>query len=348
MISRIIDERSIRAIRDLLTDSNKVVITCHVSPDGDAIGSSLGLANVLSAIGKDVAVVTPDMVPRSLMFLPGTKEIIPYTRHEEFARQLLADADLIFCLDYNEPKRVDRMADALLAAKAPKVMIDHHEHPDDFATVTVSYPAVSSTAMLVFRVLCRLELFDRIDRRAAECIFTGMMTDTGNFSYNSNDPDLYVVIAELLRKGIDKDYLYAKACNTFRENSVRLCGYALGEKMTIDHEHRCALIALDADDLNRFGYEKGDTEGLVNKPLAIPEVVWSIYLRQDPTQIKISMRSKGKFPVNKVCRDVFGGGGHENAAGAEFVGTLEECIAKLHNAIPEYDEYLPKSHKTVK
>ncbi len=341
MISRIIDEKAISRIRELLTDSEKVVITCHLTPDGDAIGSALGLYHVLTEIGKDVAVVTPDMVPRSLLFLPGAKEAVAYTRHEEFASRLLAEADLIFCLDFNEPKRVDRMADALVAAKGAKVMIDHHEGPADFTDVTVSHPEASSTSMLVFRVLCRLELFDRIGRKAAECIYTGMMTDTGNFSYNSNEPDLYVVIAELLKKGIDKDKLYTKACNTFRESAVRLCGYALGEKMIIDTDHRCSLIAIDSDELKRFGYEKGDTEGLVNKPLAIPEVIWSVYLRQDPTQIKVSMRSKGKFPVNKVCGEVFGGGGHENAAGAEFVGTLDECIARLREAMPRYDRYLP-------
>lgn len=344
MISRILDEKKVARVRALLEDSNKIVITCHLTPDGDAIGSSLGLCHVLADLGKDVAVVTPDMVPRSLAFLPGAKEAVAFTRHEEFARKLLDEAELIFCLDYNEPKRVDRMADALVAAKAPKVMIDHHEHPaPDFCTVTISHPEASSTSMLVFRVLCRLELFDRISRKAAECIYTGMMTDTGNFSYNSNEPDLYVVIAELLRKGIDKDRLFTQACNTFTEAAVRLNGYAVGEKMEIFPDHRCALMTLDAAELERFGYVKGDTEGLVNKPLAIPEVVWSIYLREDPTQIKVSMRSKGHFPVNKVCSELFGGGGHENAAGAEFKGTLAECVDIIKEAMPRYDKYLPQT-----
>ena len=347
MISRIIDEKAVDKVRQLLSRSEKVVITCHLTPDGDAIGSSLGLCHVLSRIGKDVAVVTPDLTPKTLLFLPGAKDTVAFTRHEEYATKLLSEADLIFCLDFNDSKRVDRLESALLAAKAPKVMIDHHLHPGDFADVVISHAEASSTAILVFRVLCRLELFDCIDKNAAECIYTGMMTDTGNFSYNSNEPDIYVVIAELLKKGIDKDKLYQRACNTFSESSIRLNGYALSEKMELIPEHGCSLIALDAAELERFHYERGDTEGLVNKPLAMPSVTWSVYLREDPTQIKVSMRSKGKFPVNAVCKDVFGGGGHLNAAGAEFKGSLTECIALLKKSMANYDTYLPQN-KTVK
>lgn len=340
MISRIINEKDIQKVRNLLAFSEKIVITCHLSPDGDAIGSSLGLMHTLNAIGKRATVVTPDMVPKSLQFLPGAKEAVAFTRHEDYAARLLNEAELVFCLDYNESRRVDLLEPALLAAKAPKVLIDHHLNPGDFADVIISHPEASSTSMLVFRMLCRLELFDRISRQAAECIFTGMMTDTGNFSYNSNEPDLYIVIAELLKKGIDKDALYQRACNTFSESSLRLSGYALSEKMELHPDHCCSLICLDAKELERFKYEKGDTEGLVNKPLAMPEVAWSVYLREDPAQIKISMRSKGRFPVNQVCKDLFGGGGHLNAAGAEFKGTLQQCRDRLVEAMADYDKYL--------
>lgn len=343
MISRLIDEKSVHELRQLLEHCSRPVITCHKGPDGDAIGSSLGLCHVLRSLGMDAMVVTPDAPPKSLMFLPGADEIVIYSYHPEFAKRLLGEADLIFCLDYQQPERVDKMAPALLAAPAPKVMIDHHEGPAQFTRVTISHPEVSSTAMLVFRVICRLELFDHIDRAAAECILCGMMTDTGNFSYNSNDPDLYVVVGEMLRKGVDKDAIYRKAMNTKTVSSMKLNGYALGEKMEIFPEHQCALISLTAEELERFHYEKGDTEGLVNQPLALPEVTWSIYLRQDPEQIKISTRSKGDFPVNKFCHETFPqGGGHLNAAGAEFFGSLQECIDLIKATMPDYDKYLPK------
>ena len=341
MIARIINEHQVKELRRLLQQSRRIVITCHLTPDGDAMGSSLGLWHVLQRIGKEVTVVTPDAVPKHLTFLPGAKDTIAFSCYGEFATRLLREADLIFCLDYNDPKRVDRMEQALRSAPAPKVLIDHHLHPSDFAAVTISHPEVSSTSMLIFRVLCRLELFHEIDRPAAECIYTGMMTDTGNFSYNSNEPDLYVVIAELLRKGINKDQLYQQACNTLSESALRLNGYAVSEKMQIFPSHRCALITLSADELTRFGYEKGDTEGLVNRPLALPEVTWSVYLREDPTQIKVSMRSKGTFPVNAVCADHFGGGGHLNAAGGEFKGSLRQCIDLLEEVMPQYDDKLP-------
>lgn len=336
-----IDENSIKRLRQLLDRSHRIVVTCHVTPDGDAAGSSLGLARVLSAVGKDVAVVTPDSIPRNLRFIAGAKDAVSFGSHPDYAARLLAEADLVFCLDYNAPSRVDRLAPALEAASAPKVMIDHHEEPAGFCAVTISYPRASSTSLLVFRTLCRLELFDRIDREAAEAILTGMITDTGNFSYNANDPDLYVIIAELLRKGADKDEVYRRACNVMEESAVRLNGYCTSEKMQIFPEHGCALITLDADEKERFGYQKGDTEGLVNKPLAIPQVTWSVYLREDPTQIKVSMRSQGLFPVNLVCKEQFGGGGHLNAAGGEFHGSLRECVDRLMAAMPLYDKYLP-------
>jgi len=337
MISRIIKESLIKELRRLLDRSEKIVITCHLSPDGDAIGSSLGLAHVLTRIGKTVNVVTPDMVPKSLLFLPGVKEVLPFTRYGEFATKLLAEADLVFCLDFNSSKRVDQMEPALLASPAPKVMLDHHLYPEDFAQVIISHPESSSTSMLVFRALCRLELFDEIDRRAAECLYTGMMTDTGNFTYNSNDPDLYVVIAELLKKGINKDRIYRLACNTFSESSLRLSGYAMSEKMRIFPEHAASVIALSDAELKKFGYEKGDLEGLVNKPLAMPEVVWSAFLRDDVKYIKVSMRSKGDFAVNGICERYFNGGGHRNAAGGEFYGSLSECVDKLIAVMPEFD-----------
>ncbi|MDE7388232.1 MAG: bifunctional oligoribonuclease/PAP phosphatase NrnA [Muribaculaceae bacterium] len=348
MISRIIDENRIKELRQLLERAERIVITCHLTPDGDAVGSSLALWHVLRSIGKQATVVTPDQVPKSLTFLPGVREIVAYSRYTEFATKLLNGADLIFCLDFNEPRRVDRMEDALTAAPAPKVLIDHHLHPSDFAAVTISHPEVSSTCMLLFRVLCRLELFDRIDRAAAECIYTGMMTDTGNFTYNSNEPDLYVVIAELLRKGVNKDRLYQLACNTHSATSIQLNGYALSQKLRLFPDHGAALITLSADELNRYSYEKGDTEGLVNRPLAVPDVVWSVYLREDPNHIKVSMRSKGDFPVNVICSDHFGGGGHRNAAGGEFEGTMQECVDLLLKVMPDYDCNLPAIPSTAK
>lgn len=345
MIRRVIKESKIKALRALLEQSENIVITCHLNPDGDAIGSSLGLYHVLQSIGKKVSIVTPDLPPRSLMFLPGAKEIIAFTQYAEFGTQLFNEADLIFCLDFNAYSRVDRMSGVLSGSKAPKVLIDHHLDPEDFADITISHPEMSSTCVLVFRTLCRLELFDRINRKAAECIYTGMMTDTGNFTYNSNDPDLYVIVAELLRKGVNKDRIYAQVCNTNTSKRLRLNGYSIYKKMQLFPEHQAALITLTRDELKEFDYDKGDTESLVNVPLSIPGISYSVFMRDDTKYIKVSSRSKGDFPVNRICEQYFNGGGHKNAAGGEFRGTLTEAVNVFLSILDENDKYLQKTTK---
>lgn len=335
MISQVIDEKSIRKLRELLEDAGKIVVTCHQGPDGDAIGSSLAMMHVLTALGKDVKVVTPDSFLGQLRKLPGAKEIVDACRYPDFARQLFDEADLIICLDFNLPTRTGKLADTLLAAKAPKVMIDHHLSPGDFATVVISHPEQAATCVLLFRVFCRLELFNFIDRTAAECLLAGILTDTGNLSYNVADPELFTIVAELVKKGADKETLTRQLFRTNSASCMRLNAYAILKKMEVFPEHHAALIVLSREELNRFHYSKGDTEGLVNRPLEIPGIVYSCFLREETDLIKVSMRSLGTFPVNELCSDHFGGGGHLNAAGGEFYGTLDECAELFRSLLKE-------------
>lgn len=340
MLSRIISEDKIKELRRLLEECDNIVITSHIAPDGDAVGSSLGLASVLSSIGKKVKVITPDQPPRHLMFLPGAKDIVIYSKYSEFADELISEADLIFALDYNDIKRIDKVGEAVLASQAHKVMIDHHLFPGDFAEIVISHPEISSTSMLVVRVLCRLELFLNIDKEAATCLYTGMMTDTGNFSYNSNDPDLYIVIAELLKKGINKDSIYSQVYNSNSVDRLRLNGYAMAERMKVYPKEQAALITLTREELNSYHYQKGDTESLVNVPLSVPEIVCSFFLREESNYIKVSSRSKGDFAVNVLCEKYFNGGGHKNAAGGEFYGSMAEAVARFEEILST----LPKSN----
>ena len=254
----------------------------------------------------------------------------------------MENADLLFCLDYNEPKRIDHMEQAMMASPAKKVMIDHHLHPDPFPDVTISHPEQSSTSVLVYRVLMALGMGECIDRLCAECLFTGMMTDTGNFSYNSNDPDLYEVVADLIRRGMDKDVIYRKVYFSNSLNRLRLNGYAMFNNLSVFPDHHAALITLTRKELNEFQYQKGDTEDLVNRPLTMPDVVYSIFLREEEGYVKISSRSKGDFPVNMMCKEYFNGGGHLNAAGGEFYGTMEEAIKVFNEIMPLFDKYLPE------
>ena len=335
----IIDSQNpdIARLSALLYEARNVVITCHLSPDGDALGSSLGLMHVLSHRGISCKVVTPDSPPQSLSFLPGVKDIVVLSRYEAQVRHLTQSADIIFCLDYNELNRVDRLAPYIAGSPAAKVMIDHHLHPSvEHMSVVLSYPEMSSTCSLLYMVLEALGLSDDIDKNAAECIYTGMMTDTGNFSYNSNDPRLYLIIASLLGKGIDKDLLYRQAMNVHSEDSIRLRSYALSQKMQVFHEYHAALITITRDEANAFNYRKGDTEGLVNVPLSIPGIVYSCYLRDEDDYVKVSMRSIGDFPVNKLCKEYFGGGGHLNAAGGEFHnGDIDACAELFRSLLAE-------------
>ena len=287
MITRIIDEKSVRRLKELIDDSEKILIISHTAPDGDAIGSSLAAMHVLMSIGKDARVLVPDQPLANLRNLPGAKEITDACRYPDFAAKLFDESDLVLCLDFNEPKRVDRVAPLLESCKAPKVLIDHHLHPSDFAEVSISHPEMSSTCYLLFRVLCRLELFNFIDKNAAECLLAGIMTDTGNFSYNCSDPELYIVVSELLKKGADRDRLYSRLFNTFSANCLRLNSYALLNKMELFESKGAALITLSREELNRFHYSKGDTEGLVNRPLSIPGIRYSAFLREESEYVKV-------------------------------------------------------------
>ncbi len=330
-------------VHALVLAAKSIVITCHLTPDGDAIGSSLGLCQALRAMGKDAVVITPDCPSRQLLFLPGMKDVLVATSSPETAEARLAEADLLFCLDFNDLKRVDKLAPVIESKfRGRRVVVDHHLDPVIEAEVVISHPEVSSTSALVYLLLWQMRATRYLNRSGAACIYTGMMTDTGNFSYNSNDPDLYLIVADLLRKGIDKDRLYTLVCNTNSETRVRLCGYAR-YRMELLPRHRAALITLSRKELDEFGYSKGDTESLVNIPLSIPGVVYSVYMREDAENfVKVSMRSVGDFPVNRICEQEFGGGGHLNAAGGEFHGTLPRAVEKLIAALPQYDNYLPK------
>ncbi len=326
MLESILSSGQAKEISKLVAEAENIVIVAHMSPDGDAMGSSLGLAHVLTYMGKTARVVVPDEPLRQLMFLPGAKETVVYCKYHTFAEQLIADADLIFCLDFNALYRIDRMAKCVGEAKAKKILIDHHIDPENFCDITISHPEMPATCMLLFMVLCSLELYAAIDPDAATCLLAGMMTDTGNFSYNANDPRTYFVVSRLIEKGANKDDLSRRLFDTFTESSLRINGYALSKKMEVWKEYHAALISLTRDELNRFHYTRGDTEGLVNRPLSIPGIAYSAFLREEERYIKVSMRSVGDFPCDEVCARYFSGGGHKNAAGGEFRGSMQQCI----------------------
>jgi Exopolyphosphatase-related proteins len=340
MLTKIIDQANIDLFGEWLKETEKVVIVSHTSPDGDAMGSSLGLYHFLISQNKTVNVIVPNAFPEFLKWMPGAKEITLYNHDKEKADKLVADADMICCLDFNGLKRIDDLGLVVKEAKARKVMVDHHPFPDDFCSIVMSHPEISSTSELVFRLICRLGYFDEMTKEGAECIYTGMMTDTGSFTYNSNSQEIYYIISQLISKGIDKDDINRNVYNTYSECRLRLMGYVLHSKMKVYPESHSAMIWLTQEELKNFNYVKGDAEGFVNIPLSIKEVKFSAFFREDTNMIKVSLRSVGDFPCNKFASEYFNGGGHLNASGGEFYGTMQEAIDVFEKGLKKYESLL--------
>ena len=334
MIRRIIDEASLLKFKDIVKKVSRIVITCHKTADGDAMGSSLAMCRVLRKMGKNATIIIPDQLPASLSFMTKGFDYVTFSRNEVMAGNIIRNTQLIMSLDYNEFDRVDRMKPFLINAKVPKILIDHHLNPSQNFDVMISHPELSSTCELIYRVLYEADWLHYVDRDIASSIFVGIMTDTGNLSFSSSYPEVYQVMGKLMEYGIDKPYLYKMSMDTVPLNSLRLQSYALLEKMTII-DGSIALITLDKNDLTSFNYKTGDTERLVNKPLSLSGVYWSTFMREDSSYIKVSMRSEGEFAVDEICSRYFNGGGHMHAAAGEFYGSMQDAMDLYYKIVEE-------------
>lgn len=337
-LTPLIGEDQLLQASEEIKKADKIVITTHLSPDGDAMGSSLALYHYLKSIGKDVRVIVPNAFPYFLKWMNGADNIVINTYIPDVAERLIKNADLIFCLDFNTLKRVGVLGEIVEQSSAKKILVDHHLLPDPVFDVTISYSHISSTSEIVFRLLLQMGEYDKITPVIAECIYTGMMTDTGVFTYNSNDPEIFEIISLLIKKGIDRDLIYSNVFNNYSEQRFRLLGYMLSQRMKIYPEHRAALVYLSKEDQAQFTMTKGDTEGFVNLPLSIKNIVFSVFIREDDQMVKISLRSQGDFPCNEFAADYFNGGGHLNASGGEFYGKIEDAILIFEKGLEEYSE----------
>lgn len=338
MIKNIFKENDIERLKETVRDNNFFVLTCHAGPDGDALGSTLSMAHYLKALGKEAVVVAPDAYPDFLAWMPDAQEIVRFDKSREKAELMIAAADVIFAMDYNALSRVDDMGELIGKSKAVKVLVDHHLQPEYFSDLTFSYPHLSSTCEVVFRLVLAMDGCDVLTKAACECIYAGMMTDTGCFSYGPCTQEVYLIISMLMQKEINKDRIYNKVFNNYSEGRLRLMGYVLYEKMRVFAESRSALITLSREEMARFDFNKGDTEGLVNIPLQMKGVYFSAFLREDTEKdlIRVSLRSQGTFPCNKFAAQYFNGGGHLNASGGQFYGTLQEAVEVFEKALVEF------------
>lgn len=322
----------------LIETCQNIVITCHRSPDGDAIGSCLGWAEFLRTMGKEPTVIVPDQFPDFLHWMPNTEKIVRYDKRREQCDLLLQIADLVFCLDFNATSRVDEMETALLRTHGVIVLIDHHLNPDVPAELTISHPEACSTSEIVFRIVWQLGQFEKQGKHFAIPIYCGMMTDTGGFTYNSAAPELFFIISQLLTKGINKDKIYRNVYHNFSEWRLRLTGYVLYEKMHVFAQKRAAYFTLTRQDLRRFHYVKGDAEGLVNMPLQMKGIKLSISLREDTEHdnlIWVSLRSVDDLSCTKIAEKYFNGGGHLNASGGRLNCSMAEAEQIVRRAIEE-------------
>ena len=346
-----LDKALVARAAELIAQAQRIVIVTHMGPDGDAMGSSLGMYHFVScqpsavSLQRSVTVIVPNAYPGFLAWMPGAEQVKVFETQAEECKAAVAAADLIICCDFNDPKRIGVVGECVMQRECPKILIDHHLNPVDFADVTFSFPQSPSASEVVYRLLKSIDRFaDRVKNiDFATCIYTGMMTDTGNFSFNSNHPEMYEIIADLVRAGVDKDAVYNAVFNQHSEHRMRLWGYALYRKMRIYPEYHLSVIALSADELERYHHQVGDTEGLVNMPLQISDVYYSVFIREERakpgtphSRIRLSFRSQGDRPVNIFASDIFRGGGHMNAAGGELYGTIGQAVHLLEKNMDKY------------
>ena len=342
----------------LISAAHRIVITCHKGPDGDAIGSSTALASWLRRQGKEATVVAPTIFPDFLKWMPGAADVLIFDKHEADVTPVVQAADLIIMVDHGELSRMAALGDVVAAHTAPRIMLDHHLDPQEgIAELVISHPELSSTCELLLRLMLEIgastsslhsdgngDIFhssdgeDLLTHDEAVCLYTGMMTDTGAFTYASSRPEIYELISLLLAKGIDKDKIYRNVFFTYSPDRLRLMGYLLYVKLEIDRKRHASIMTFTNAERRRFHTLNGDTEGFVNLPLQILGMKLSIFLREDTERplIRVSLRSVDDFPCNEMAAEFFNGGGHKNAAGGEVWGTMDEAVKRTKDAINKY------------
>lgn len=354
-----------KELEDILVGKQHIVILTHMAPDGDAMGSALALYHWIQicqsegrsvsetvcapSAQRSVAVIVPNAFPAFYSWMPGAGQIKIYEKEPDACSALIAAADLFICTDFNDPKRINPAGDKMMANPATKILIDHHLRTMDNGQWTKDYsdPSASSACEIVYRLIAAAGQVDlrqlALTEDIATCLYTGLMTDTGNFSYSSSRPEVFEMAAALLRAGIDKDAIHHAVFDQYSTDRVRLTGYALYRKMRIYPEHHLALITLSADELDQYHYQQGDCEGLVNIPLQIADVCYSVLMREErpkpgtpKPRIRISFRSQGDHPVNIWANEVFHGGGHMNASGGEIFGSLAQAVQLFEKTYKTY------------
>lgn len=325
----------------LLSEPKKIAITFHQKPDADAMGSGLGLYNFLIQFGHTVSVISPTNWPSFLNWMPGAKKVLDFELQKEEALNVLEKTEWLFCLDFNVLSRTKNMEPVIEGLNCTRILIDHHQQPQtEFFDYGWSDVNKSSTAEMVFDFIMASGNEEKINSEVAECLYAGVMTDTGSFRFNSASSDVHKMVAKLKERGLNHSQVHENLFDNFLETRYRFFGNTLLNRMELFYEYNTALIAIPQKDLIRFNVKTGDTEGLVNFPLSIKGIRLAAVIIDRGDERKSSFRSKGGFDVNSFARKYFNGGGHFHAAGGKNKEPLEEVIAKFKKAIKENQEQL--------
>lgn len=318
----------------------RIVITTHHKPDGDAMGSTLGLYNFLIKLGLKPAVITPTDYASFLNWLPQNDTVLNFEEFPQKCKTLIEQAEWVFCLDFNKLTRINDMGQLVSLSGAKCILVDHHQEPDTFFDNQWWDPKASSTCELIYRFIVKEGYESLIDKNIAVCLYTGLVTDTGSFRYRGTNANTLRIAANLLEIGVDQSEIYDRVFDSFTEKRLKLIGFAISERMEILQNLNTAIIWLSAEDLKKFDVKTGDTEGLVNYGLAVQGVKLAILVIDRTVLVKMSFRSKGTLNVNEIAKKHFEGGGHINASGGSSSLSLEETIKKIKSILPLYSKEL--------
>ena len=319
-------------LKELLNTSKEIVITTHRGPDGDAMGSSLALYNLLISLNHKVTVITPNDYASFLNWMPGNNDVVEFESNEIKAIEITKNAELIFMLDFNDIKRIDKYAKYVDQSNAFKILIDHHQDPDlEIAELIFSDPLSSSTCQLLYEILDLMNFDSYITKEIAECLYVGIMTDTGSFKYNSTTAKTHNIVANLIDCGINSSNIHDLIYDNSSADRMKLLGYCINDKLLLYPKNNAAIISLTNTELEKYNFKKGDTEGIVNYALAIKDINIAVLVVERGDVVKLSLRSKGSIKVNIIANKYFNGGGHTNAAGGISYISVDETIIKLEN-----------------
>ncbi|MDN3550362.1 DHH family phosphoesterase [Mucilaginibacter aquaedulcis] len=329
------------ALTHLLEQPQKIVITTHHKPDGDAMGSSLGLYNYLIQQGHHAKVITPTDYPDFLSWMPGNEEVIIYTEQPELSATLIAEAHLIFCLDFNALSRINEMGELVGQSSAYKIMIDHHLEPEDFDDYRHWNINACAAAQLVYDfIVNQLHHPELVNKDVATCLYTGIMTDSASFRLPNTSSTVHRIVADLIDAGAVNWRIHELVYNSASESRLRFLGHCLANCLEVLPEYNTAIISVSKEDLEKFDVNTGDTEGIVNYALSMASIRLAAFIVERRDKVKLSLRSKGEFPANEICKKYFNGGGHRNAAGGYSNGNLEQAVNQFKLILPEYKKLL--------